>query len=229
MSSPPSSIDPSAEIEVTAYTWVPRFAQGQVRDLRVRWALEECGLPYRERLISAIEPRPEAYLREQPFGQVPAYRDGTTQLFESGAIVLHIGERSEVLLPREPADRARATAWVIAALNSVEPMIMELATIDFFHPEAEWGRLRRPGAEEAVRERLGRLSAWLGDRGHLEGRFTAGDLMMAAVLRALSHTSLVAEHRNLAAYLERCVARPAFERALAAQLAAFERHAPAAA
>lgn len=220
-------IDANAYIEVTGFAWVPDFAKGLVRDLRVRWALEEAGLSYRARLLDARKPRPEEYFQEQPFGQVPAYRDGAVQLFESGAIVLHIGERSEALLPRDPTGRARATAWLVAALNSVEPGIMELAVIDFFHPEAEWGRLRRPEVEHRIRERLGRLSAWLGEKDHLEGGFTAGDLMMAAVLRNLRHTDLVAEHGNLAAYLARCEARPAFQRALADQLAAFEKHAPA--
>jgi glutathione S-transferase len=204
-------VDRNAAIEVTAFAWVPDFAQGHVRDLRVRWALEEAGLSYRERLLEARNPRPEAYFQEQPFG--------------SGAIVLHIAERSEVLLPRDTAGRARATAWLIAALNSVEPRVMEIAAIDIFHPDDEWARLRRPGAVENVRKRLGQLSAWLGDKDYLEGRFTAGDLMMAEVLRGLGHTGLVAEHANLAAYLARCTARPAFERALAAQLAVFEKHA----
>lgn len=221
-------VDRNAAIEVTAFAWVPDFARGQVRDLRVRWALEEVGLAYRERLLDALSPRPEEYFQEQPFGQVPAYRDETVQLFESGAIVLHIGERAEALLPHDAAGRARATAWLIAALNSVEPRIMELAIIDFFHPDAEWGRLRRPEVEQKVRERLGRLSAWLGDKDYLEGRFTVGDLLMAAVLRGLRHTGLVAEHANLAAYLARCEARPAFQRAVAAQLAAFDRNADAA-
>jgi glutathione S-transferase len=220
-------VDPKAAIETTAFAWVPEFAQGQVRDLRVRWALEEAGLAYRERLLDAFNPRPDAYFQEQPFGQVPAYRDDTVQLFESGAIVLHIGERSQALLPRDAAGKARATAWVISALNSIEPRIMELATIDFFHPESEWGRQRRPEVVERLREKLARLAAWLGGKDHLEGAFTAGDLMMAAVLRALRHTDLVAEHANLAAYQARCEARPAFQRALAAQLAAFDKHAPA--
>jgi len=221
-------VDPKAAIEVTAFAWVPDFAKGQVRDLRVRWALEEAGLAYRQRLLDAMSPRPEAYFQEQPFGQVPAYRDDTVQLFESGAIVLHIGEDCEALLPRDIAGKARATAWLIAALNSMEPRILELAIIDFFHRDAEWARLRRPEVLEKVREKLARLAAWLGDKEYLEGRFTAGDLMMAAVLRALRHTDLVAEQPTLAAYLARCEARPAFQRALAAQLESFAKS-PAAA
>lgn len=220
-------LESGADIEITAFAWVPDFAKGLVRDIRVRWALEEAGLAYRERLLDATQPRPEAYFQEQPFGQVPAYRDETVQLFESGAIVLHIGARSEALLPRDPAGRARATAWLIAALNSVEPRVTELAIIDIFHPEDEWARLRRPEAVENARRRLGHVAAWLGDKDYLEGTFTAGDLMMACVLRALRQTGLVAEHANLAAYVARCEARPAFQRALAAQLAAFDKHAPA--
>jgi glutathione S-transferase len=205
---------------------VPPFAQGVVRDLRVRWALEETGLPYRERLLDAMNERPEDYFREQPFGQVPIYNEGDIHMFETGAIVLHIGERSEELMPRDPAGRARATTWVIAALNSIEPMIMELVSIDIFNAKADWARARRPEAEKKVRERLGRLSNWLGERDYLEDRFTAGDLMMTTMLRLLRHTDLVAEYPNLAAYQARCEARPAFRRALEAQLAPFREHEP---
>jgi glutathione S-transferase len=216
-----------AAIEISAYAWVPPFAKGLVRDLRVRWALKEAGLPYRERLLDATTERPRDYFLEQPFGQVPIYNEGDIRIFESGAIVLHIAERSEVLMPRDPAGRARTTVWVVAALNSIEPMIMELASIDLFNAGADWARARRPEAEKRVRARLGRLSDWLGDKDYLEGRFTAGDLMMTTMLRNLRHTALVGEHANLAAYQARCEARPAFQRALAAQLAVFERHEPA--
>jgi glutathione S-transferase len=198
-----------------------------VRDLRVRWALEEAGLSYRERLLDATTERPEDYLLEQPFGQVPIYNEGDVRMFETGAIVLHIAERSEALMPRDPAGRARTMTWIVASLNSIEPWIIELISIDIFNADAEWARLRRAGAEENVRKRLGRLSRWLGQRNYLEDRFTAGDLMMTTMLRSLRHTALVAEHPNLAEYQARCEARPAFQRALAAQLAAFERHQPA--
>lgn len=221
-------VSPDAEIEVSAFAWVPPFAQGYVRDLRVRWALEEAGLAYRERLLDATKERPAEYFREQPFGQVPAYRDPQASLFESGAIVLHIAERSEALMPRDPEGRARTATWVIAALNSVEPMCMELADIDVFHAGEEWARLRRPQAEENVRKRLAHLSRWLGDRNYLEDRFTAGDLIMSTVLRGLNETALVGEHPNLARYHARCEARPAFRRALEAQLAPFRTHVPAA-
>jgi glutathione S-transferase len=222
-------VDPNATIEISAYKWVPDFAHGLVRDLRARWALEEAGLAYRERLLDAFSERPQDYFSEQPFGQVPILNDGDIHLFETGAIVLHVAERCEALMPRDAAGRARTTAWVIASLNSIEPMIMELAAIDFFHADAEWAKARRPGAEQAVRTRLGRLSTWLGERDHLEGRFTAGDLMMTTMLRILRRTDIVTSFANLARYQARCEARPAFQRALEAQLAVFRTHRPAAA
>ena len=215
-------VDANAAIEITSYQWVPGFARGLVRDLRVRWALEEAGLAYRVRLLDATKERPAAYLREQPFGQVPVFNEGDVHLFESGAIVLHIAERCEALMPRDANGRARTVAWVIAALNSIEPRMMELVTIDAFNPDAEWGKLRRPGAVAAVTQRLAQLSTWLGEREYLEGRFTAGDLMMSQMLRILRHTDIVAGFPNLARYQARCEARPAFQRALAAQLAVWE-------
>ena len=215
-------VDPNTAIEITAFKWVPDFAKGVVRDLRVRWALEEAGLDYRVRLLDAMTERPQDYFLEQPFGQVPIFVEGDLRMFETGAILLHLGERSEVLLPKEPIGKARATCWLIAALNSIEPMIFELINIDIFNRDEEWAKLRRPEAEKKVRDRLKRVSDWLGDKEHLEGRFTVGDLMMTTVLRNLRHTMLVAEHPNLAAYQARCEARPAFQRALAAQLADFE-------
>jgi glutathione S-transferase len=222
-------VDPNAAIEISCYKWLPSFAHGLVRDLRVRWALEEAGLSYRVRLLDAFAERPKEYYREQPFGQVPILNDGDIHLFETGAIVLHIAESSEVLMPRDPAGRARTLTWVIAALNSVEPMMMELITIDAFNADAEWAKLRRPGALNAVRTRLGRVADWLGERDYLEDRFTAGDLMMTTMLRIVRHTDLVAGFPNLARYQARCEARPAFQRALEAQLAVFKAHQPAAA
>jgi glutathione S-transferase len=212
-------------ITVTAFKWVPPFAQGLVRDLRVRWALEEAGLPYEVRLIDFAEKDTQSYRALQPFGQVPAFIDGGLQLFESGAIVLHVGQSSENLLPVDPASRARAIGWVFAALSSVEIAITPLAEIDLFHAGEAWAVARRPQAETFARQRLTDLAATLGDRPFLEDRFTAGDLMMATVLRILRHTDLVAEQPVLTAYLDRCVARPAFARALAAQMSAFRTHA----
>lgn len=218
-------VNPNAEAEVTAFRWVPPLAAGLVRDLRVRWALEEAGRDYRERLFD-FQNIPADYLLEHPFNQVPAFRDGQVRIFETGAIVQYVGEDCEVLLPREPQQRYRAIQWTYAALNSVEPGVMNLAIIDLFYPEEQWAKLRRPGAEEFVQSKLKRVSEWLGDSEWLEDQFTIGDLLMITVLRILRHTDLVANHHNLAAYVARGEARPAFRQALADQLAAFAANQP---
>jgi glutathione S-transferase len=159
----------------------------------------------------------------QPFGQVPILEEDGFVLFESGAIVLYISTRSETLLPKEPAPRARATQWLIAALNSIEPFVMDVARIDLFYADEDWAKQRRPGAVAFAQRRLASLSQALGDKPYLDGeRFTAGDLMMSTVLRILHHTDIVASDKRLAAYLERCTDRPAFKRALAAQMADFK-------
>lgn len=206
-------------ITVSAFHWVPSFAQGQVRDLRVRWALEEAGLPYQSRLLEQGDQDTPEYRAMQPFGQVPIFEEDGNVLFESGAIVLHIGERSETLLPKDANAKARATQWLIAALNSIEPFLMNVALIDIFHADEEWAKLRRQGAIDFAKQRLGALAKALGDKPYLDGeRFTAGDLLMSSVLRIMPE--LVVEP-NLQAYVERCTARPAFKRALAAQLGDF--------
>ncbi|MEA2958254.1 MAG: glutathione S-transferase, partial [Alphaproteobacteria bacterium] len=170
-------------ITISAFKWVPEFAQGQVRDLRARWALEEAGLPYKTRLLELGDQDKSDYRALQPFGQVPILEEDGIVLFESGAIVLHIGERSETLLPKDASGRARATQWLIAALNSIEPFVMKVALIDIFYKNEEWAKLRRPGAVEFVQKRLSSLSKSLGDKPYLDGdRFTAGDLMMTTVL-----------------------------------------------
>jgi glutathione S-transferase len=213
-------------ITLTAFKMVPPFVQGLVRDLRVRWALEEAGLPYQQNLIELGDHKAPAHRALQPFGQVPVIQDGALTLFETGAIVLHIAEKSDVLLPSNAEARERAKAWVFAALNSVEPAIANLSLIDLFHANEEWAKLRRPGAEEFAKTRLDDLAGWLGSKAFLEGAaFTAGDLMMATVLRIPRHTDLVTGHKVLGPYLARCEARPAFQRALNAQMAVFERHA----
>jgi glutathione S-transferase len=210
-------------ITISAFRWVPDFAQGQVRDLRARWALEEAGLSYRTRLLGQGDQDTPGYRALQPFGQVPVLEEDGFVLFETGAIVLHIGERSEALLPKDAEARARATQWLVAALNSIEPFVMEVARIDIFHADQEWARQRRPGAVELVQRRLAGLSRALGDKPYLDGdRFTAGDLMMATVLRILRHTDIVTGDRRLATYVERCTARPAFKRALDAQITDFK-------
>ncbi len=209
-------------ITVTAFRSLPPFVQGLVRDLRVRWALEEAGLRYEVKLLADGEKDGAEYRAWHPFGQVPAYEENGLKLFESGAIVLRIAERSENLLPGDPAARARAIQWLFAAVNTIEPPITHLAGIDLFYSDQEWAKLRRPEAEASVRKRLGELAAALGGGQFLDGpRFTAGDLMMATVLRILRHTELVAQ-AGLGEYLARCEARPAIQRGLAGQMAGFE-------
>jgi glutathione S-transferase len=211
-------------ITISAFKWVPDFARGQVRDLRVRWALEEAGQPYQTRLLEQGDQDRADYRAMQPFGQVPIFEEDGLVLFESGAIVLHIGERSETLLPKEAGGRARATQWLFAALNSIEPFVMNVAVIDLFYAKEEWAKLRRPSAVEFVQKRLSALSKSLGDKPFLDGeRFTAGDLMMTTVLRILENTDIVAGDKRLAAYVERCTARPAFKCALEAQMGDFKK------
>lgn len=222
-------LDPNAATEVTAFRWVPDFAAGLVRDLRIRWALEEIDRPYRVRLLDAMNPRPAEYFQEQPFGQVPAFRDDRVQLFESGAILIHLAIEEERLLPVERNRRMRSVAWMIAALNSVEPMILELISIDIFNRGQDWTRERRPQVVEKIEARLKLLADALGDKDWFEDRFTIGDLMMVSVLRNLRHTDLVAGQPRLAAFVARGEARPAFQRALNDQLAVFKENQPEAA
>lgn len=202
---------------------VPPFAQGLVRDLRVRWALEEAEIPYETRLLVPGEHKSAEFLALQPFGQVPVIEDNGLTLFESGAIVMHIAQRSERLMPADTNARARAQAWVFAALNSIETPISQLVELDLFHSEAEWARLRRPSAEKNLVNRLEHLATWLKGREWLEDHFTVGDLMMATVLRIPRHTDLVTGHAILGPYLARCEARPAFSRALADHMAAHDK------
>ncbi|NHZ37420.1 glutathione S-transferase family protein [Massilia rubra] len=206
---------------ISAFQYVPPFAQGVVRDLRVRWALEEAGLPYDVRLIGRADQGAPDYLALQPFGQVPMLQDGDFAMFESGAIVLHIAQRSGALFPKDEAGRARAASWIFAALNTLEPPIQQLAAIDLFFAGEEWAGLRRPGALDDVHVRLRQLAAWLGERDYLDGAFSAGDLMMTTVLRLLRHTTIIDEYPTLKAYQARCEARPAFQKALSDQMAAF--------
>jgi glutathione S-transferase len=218
-------INPNAAIEITAFRWVPEFAQGLVRDLRARWALEEAGLDYRVRLVD--QERPPEYLLEQPFDQVPCFSDGKVKIFETGAIAQYVGENSEALLPRDPQGRYRAIQWTYAALNSVEPALINLLLIDLFFTGEEWAKLRRPGAADFAKLKLKRVSDWLGDKSWLEGdRFTIGDLIMTTTLRFLRHTDLVAQFPNLDAFVKRAEARPAFQQALTDQLAVYAANQP---
>jgi glutathione S-transferase len=211
--------DEDANIEVTGFAWVPPFARGQVRDLRVRWALEEIGRDYRTRLLDRRGGR-EDNDPGQPFAQVPVYREGGLTLFECGAIALHIAEKDERLLPKDPTQRARAIAWLFAALNSIDPMMGQLQDIDLFNRGAAWTVERRPAVVKQVEKRLQQLSEALGDKDWLEGRFTVGDLMMVATLRGLRPEQLAIPD-NLLAYVARGEARPAFQAALAAQMGDF--------
>lgn len=215
-------------IRISAFRWVPPFAQGLVRDLRVRWALEESGLPHEVNLIGPDDQKSASYRAQQPFGQVPAIDDDGLVLFESGAIVLHFADRSPALMPDEAALRERVRTWVFAALNTIEPPIMMLNVIDF-QPDARTKNVElRENVMKRIQTRLDGLSAFLGDREYLiADRFTAADLMMTTVLRILRTTDLVDKMPALDAYRQRSEARPAFQRALSAQMATFAANAPA--
>ena len=210
---------------LTAFKWVPPLAQGLISDIRVRWALEEAGLPYEEKLLAWGDQSAPEHRAVQPFGQVPVYEEDDLTLFESGAIVMHIGETSPVLLPVEPGARARVRTWMIAALSSVEPHVQALVQLDLFFAHEAWAPLRRPSALAMVQARLNVIATALAGRDYLEAQFSAADVLMVAVLRQIRHTTEVADIPALAAYQARCEARPAFKRALAAQLAAYELHA----
>jgi glutathione S-transferase len=221
-------IDANADIEITAFDWVPEFALGLVRDLRPRWACEELGLAYRERLISAVD-RPEWYFAEQPWGQVPCLRDGDISLFESGAILLHLAERQGKLLPEGGQARADVLSWLFAAFNNVEPQFMEFGNVMLFAAGQDWAEGRKPSLMEAIGKKLDRLESRLQGREWLGDEFSIADIAMVTILRIPRDSPLIAERPALHAYRTRGEARPAFERALAAQLAAFKDQAPKAA
>ncbi|MGN6817401.1 MAG: glutathione S-transferase family protein [Sphingomonas sp.] len=207
---------------ITAYKWVPPFAQGLVRDTRARWAFEEVGIDYEVDVIDLPYAKSEAHRRFQPFGQIPTYSDGKVEIFESGAIVLHIASLAPGLLPDDPAGRARAVQWAIAALNSIEPFVQQLAVVDVFEADRDWSKARRPKVIEDLKGRLTDLEAALGDGEWLDGDgFTAGDLMMVSVLRALRNTGVLDGFPKLAAYIARGEARPAFKKAIADHMAVF--------
>jgi glutathione S-transferase len=215
-------------IEVSAFRWVPPFAQGLVRDLRVRWALEETGQSYKSMLIGPDDQKSETYRALQPFGQVPIYKEDGFSMFESGAIVLHIAEKSDVLMPRDAKARLRATTWMFAALNSIEPHVQNLVVLDAFYANEAWAKQRRPGARALAESRLSALSSRLAGRDYLDDRFTAADLLMTTVLRMLRDDDLIGQFPALRDYRERCEARPAFRKALTAQMSDFAEMAPAA-
>ena len=206
-------------ITITAFEKSPDGGKGLARDTRVRWALEEAGLTYRARLVSFRAMKEPAHLALHPFGQIPTYEDGDLALFETGAIILHIAEHHAGLLPGDANARARAIAWMFAAVNTVEPPILEFATARLFEADKPWSAARLPLVADRVRDRLTQLSARLGRADWLDGAFSAGDLMMVSVLLRLRSSGILDEFPNLSAYVARGEARPAYKRAFAAQLA----------
>jgi glutathione S-transferase len=218
-------LNPNASIEITALAWVPPGAQGLVKDLRVRWALEEAGLDYRVRLIGGE--RPPGYAQDQPFNQVPCLRDGTVGIFESGAILQYIADKADHLLPRDQQGRYRAIQWTYAAVSSIEPFVQFRALLNVVFADQEWAEPAKPTFDRFARLRLQQLSEHLGDKQWLEGdAFTIGDLMMVTVLRIADRSGQLADFPTLAAYVKRGEARPAFQQALSDQLAAFREHEP---
>lgn len=209
---------------ITAFEASPDRGQGLARDTRVRWALEEVGLPYEVRLVSFKSMKEPAHLALNPFGQIPTYEEGDLALFETGAIVLHIAQRHKGLLPDDANARARAVSWVFAAVNTVEPPILELANARLIERDMSWSGERMPIVQNRVRDRLKPLSARLTDTEWLDGNFSAGDLMMVHVLQRLKPSGMLGEDENLAAYVARGEAREAYKRAFAAQLAVFAGH-----
>lgn len=206
---------------ITAFARSPDGGKGLARDMRVRWALEEVGQPYQVRLVSFTEMKAPAHRALHPFGQIPTYEEGDLVLFESGAIVLHLAQRHAGLLPDEPNARARAITWMFASLNTIEPPILELQNARLLERDQPWYEQRLPAVKDRVRDRLGVLSGRLGDADWLDGAFSAGDLMMVEVLLRLRSSGLLDEYPNLAAYVARGEARPAYQRAFAEQLAIF--------
>jgi glutathione S-transferase len=212
---------------ITAFAQSPDEGQGLARDMRVRWALEEVGQPYSVRLVSFKEMKGPVHRARQPFGQIPTYEEDDLVLFESGAIILHIAERHAGLLPDDAKARARAITWMFAALNTVEPPIVEREQAPYAERDKPWYEERLPLIEDRVRARLDDLSRRLGDADWLDGGFSAGDLLMVLVLRRLEGTGMLEEYPNLTAYVARGVARPAYQRAFADQLAVFTGEPPA--
>ncbi|MQB02556.1 glutathione S-transferase family protein [Agrobacterium tumefaciens] len=209
-------------ITITAFERSPDGGKGLARDMRVRWALEEAGLPYDVRLLSFKAMREPEHLALQPFGQIPTYEEGDLVLFESGAIIFHIAERNAGLLPRDENARARAITWMFAALNTVEPPIVDRSIVRFLEGDKSWYEERLAMIDKNIRKRLGELSRCLGDDDWLDSAFSAGDLLMISVLQRIKSSGILEEYPNLSAYVARGEARPAYQRAFADQLAVFK-------
>ena len=208
-------------ITITAFEQSPDGGKGLARDMRVRWALEEVGVPYEVRLVSFRAMKEPAHLALHPFGQIPTYEEGELVLFESGAIVFHLGERHAGLLPEDANARARALTWMFAAVNTVEPPILDLVTAKLIEGDKPWRAERLPLVEVRIRGRLDQLTARLGKAEWLDGAFSAGDLMMVSVLLRLRPSGILDKHPSLAAYVARGEARPAYKRAFDAQAALY--------
>jgi len=206
---------------ITAFERSPDRGRGLARDMRIRWALEEVGQPYQVRLVSFQAMKEPAHRALHPFGQIPTYEEGDLGLFESGAIVFHIAEHHAGLLPDDANARARAITWIFAALNTVEPPIIDRSMATLFEQDKPWYSERLAVLEDRVHARLGELSSWLGEADWLDGAFSAGDLLMVTVLRRLGTSGLLEKYPNVGAYVARGEARPAYQRAFAAQLAVF--------
>jgi glutathione S-transferase len=209
------------DVTITAFERSPDEGQGQARDMRVRWALEEAGVPYDVRLVSFAAMKQPAHLARHPFGQIPTYEEGDLVLFESGAIILRIADRHAGLLPDDADARARAITWMFAALNTVEPPIVECEGFMILECKKPWYEARLPMLQDRIRTRLDALASRLGDADWLDGGFSAGDLLMVTVLRRLEGWGIIEDYPKLAAYVARGEARPAYQRAFAAQLAVF--------
>jgi glutathione S-transferase len=214
-------------ITITAFDRSPDGGRGLARDTRVRWALEEVGQPYEVRLVTFTAMKQPAHLALNPFGQIPTYEEGDLALFETGSIVLHIAERHAGLLPRDANARARAITWMFAAVNTIEPPVLDLTTARIVEADKLWAQERLPLVANRIRDRLKQLSARLGDAEWLDGAFSAGDLMMTSVLLRTRPSGILDEFPSLAAYVARGEARPAYQRAFAAQLAVNTRPADA--
>ncbi|WP_036294041.1 glutathione S-transferase family protein [Methylosinus sp. PW1] len=212
--------------KLTALRWVPPIAQGYAHDHRVRWALEEAAIAYEVVLVDRSSMDTEEYRSWQPFGQIPAYRDREVEIFESGAIVLHIAKSSAILAPADARGYARVATWIFAALNTIEPAVAAYAHLDAFYAGQSWVEAYRPIAEDRLKRRLADLQRWLTYREYLEDRFTAADIVMSTVLRDLDDAAILSEFPTLASYRARCEARPAFARAIDAQLKDYSENMP---
>ncbi len=201
---------------IITLNWVPEFAHGYVKDLRIRWACEEAGISYDLKLITSKDQNTKEYRQIQPYGQVPAYEEGDIKMYESGAIVLHIGEKSEKLIPRNPSARARAITWVFSATNTLEPFVKVFTHVTKEGP-----------AKQMLETRLNEVAAWLEGREYLEDQFSVGDIMMVTVLRDLGDEEVLTKNKILMDYLSRCESRPAFKKALNDQIETFKKNTPA--